>query len=120
MKKFNLPPGFYKIQKSVYDAYGAKHSRANHNEIKLLRVVGNGASKRYFINEDMVGKDPSNMPELNDYEIVSEYAGVPTFKNKALRLEFEDNSGVKFKFTIQSVNQLKSLVQVFFNKNLAR
>ncbi|MCZ8023355.1 MAG: hypothetical protein O9282_13165 [Flavobacterium sp.] len=119
MKKFDLPPGFYKIQKSVYNAYGAKHSRSNHNEIKLLRVVGNGSAKRYYINEDLMGKSPSEMPELNDYEIISEYAGMPTFRNRALRLEFEDNSGIKFKFSIQSVNQLKSLVQLFFSKNFS-
>jgi hypothetical protein len=117
MKKFDLPPGFYKIQKSIYNAYGAKHSRSNHNEIKLLRVVGNGKAKRYYINEDLIGKEPSDMPELNDYEIVSEYAGVPTFRNRALRLEFEDNSGIKFKFAIRSVSQLKSLVQLFFSNH---
>jgi hypothetical protein len=116
MNKLKLPSGFYKIQKSVYQPYGAKHTRSNSNEIKILRVVDFKEGKRYFINEDLEGKDPSTMSELNQYEIISEYAGKPDFKNASLILAFEDSVGVKFKFAIRSLDQLKKVSQIFFKK----
>jgi hypothetical protein len=109
MNKFNLSPGFYKIRKTVYQPYGAKHERINTNSIKLLRVVGNGSAKRYFINEDQIGKDPANFPELNNYEIVSQYANSPSVSVCNLILAFQDGSGTTFQFQVNSISMLKRM-----------
>jgi len=109
MNKYNLPEGFYKIQKAVYQPYGAKHTRTNSNTIKLLRVEGSTNNKRYFINEEINGRRPEDIPDLSEYEIISQYAGQPTIKECRTYIEFMDGSGTVFRFQVNSLSAIKRL-----------
>ncbi|MCU0351279.1 MAG: hypothetical protein MUF43_10705 [Flavobacterium sp.] len=112
MNKYNLPEGFYKIQKAVYQPYGAKHLRTNSNTIKLLRVAGQGNNKRYFINEDASGRRPEDIPDFHNYEIISQYAGQPTIKECRTYIEFIDGSGTTFRFQVNSLSAIKRLSSI--------
>ena len=108
MKVHELSPGIYKIRKRDYNMpFGAKRPRSQNFPVHLLRVVGNGDKKRYFIDHDQLGQHPS---EFNDeYEVLSKYDGQPQVGNGTITLKFADAAGEQFEFVVRDVWTLRGI-----------
>lgn len=108
MKMHELSPGIYKIRKRDYNMpFGAKRSRPQNFQVHLLRVIGNGDKKRYFIDHDQMGQLPSEFNE--EYEVLSKYDGQPQVGNCTITLKFADASGEQFEFVVRDVWTLRSI-----------
>lgn len=111
MKMTDLSPGWYKVRPQEYNAYGAKHRRKNNNVIEILRVIGVGDNKRYYLDHDTVGAHPRDMTSLGNYEIVSKYDGEPTISKCRISISFQDASGTEFVFSVTDVWGLRNLFE---------
>lgn len=106
-----LEPGWYKVRRQQYNAYGSKHPRKNDNIIEILRVVGVGDRCRYYLDNDTFGAHPKEMEFLDYYEVVSKYDGEPTISNCSISLSFQDASGTQFVFSAKDVWVLRNLFE---------
>jgi hypothetical protein len=108
MKVHELSPGIYKIRKRDYNMpFGARRSNSQNHAVHLLRVVGHGEKKRYYIDHDQMGESPSRFND--DYEVVSKYDGPPQVGNCTITLKFSDSSGEKFEFVVRDVWTLRGI-----------
>lgn len=106
MKKHQLKPGYYKVQKADYSSpYGAKHARPNTNTIRMLRVEKLNTGLRYYLDTDTIGFTPTvdNMKEL---EILSHYTDLPKLKTQSIVISLIDTSMVEFRYSFKNIKAL--------------
>ncbi|HEX5170963.1 MAG TPA: hypothetical protein VFW11_17430 [Cyclobacteriaceae bacterium] len=108
MKIHELTPGIYKIRKRDYTMpFGARRLRSQNHPVHLLRVMGSGDKKRYYIDHDQLGQHPTEFGD--EYDVLSKYDGQPQVGNCTVTLKFADASGEQFEFVIHDAWSLRAV-----------
>jgi hypothetical protein len=105
MKISELPPGIYKIRRKE-DPDG--HRRIG-DEILILRIVGTGGHKKFFVNQDTFGEEPGRTDFDRYFEMIYKYDGAPMVCKPEIRLQFKDAAGDYFELTVESTDELRQL-----------
>ena len=107
MRMTELSPGIYKIRKKDYSRYGSK--RNAEREIRLLRVVGNGEKRKYYLDQNTTGDAINMLSYYNDFEIVSKYVGDPQVSKPLLTISWVDENGDAFEWCVTNAWALRSV-----------
>ena len=111
MKMNDLTPGIYKIRNKSTSSFRNRRGKRLKDEMHLLRVTGNGASRKYFIDHDTIGQGSIGSNFENDYEIISRYPIAPEVNKAQITISFSDGTGDYFEFTVFDAWRLRHLFE---------